>query len=132
MVALYVWDYAGSMELIRRFWDAATALDDRAAALDEAVRFPISAPAPLARLFGDAGLGAVVTFPIDVATDFRDFDDYWRPFTLGAGPAPGYCASLAPDARERLKQKLHDTLPRAADGSIALTTRAWAVKARVG
>ena len=52
------------------------------------------------------------------------------PFTLGAGPAPGYCAKLAPDARERLRQRLHDTLPRAADGTIPLKARAWAVKAR--
>ena len=29
-VALYVWDYADKMELMRRFWDAAIALDPRA------------------------------------------------------------------------------------------------------
>ncbi len=62
---------------------------------------------------------------------FADFEDYWRPFTLGAGPAPGYCASLARDARERLRQKLYDSLPGAADGSIPLRTRAWALKASV-
>jgi hypothetical protein len=62
---------------------------------------------------------------------FKDFDDYWRPFTLGAGPAPGYCASLSPDARERLRQRLSDSLPRQGDGSINLGTRAWAVKAHV-
>jgi SAM-dependent methyltransferase len=28
--ALYVWDYAGGMELLRHFWDAAGALDERA------------------------------------------------------------------------------------------------------
>jgi hypothetical protein len=61
---------------------------------------------------------------------FKDFDDYWRPFTLGTGPAPGYCASLAVDARERLREKLQASLPRAADGSIPLMARAWAVRAR--
>jgi hypothetical protein len=61
---------------------------------------------------------------------FKDFDDYWHPFTLGTGPAPGYCMSLTPEARERLKAKLSDTLPREADGSIRLITRAWAVRAR--
>jgi ubiquinone/menaquinone biosynthesis C-methylase UbiE len=40
-VALYVWDYAQGMELMRRFWDAATALDPGAAQLDEAIRFPL-------------------------------------------------------------------------------------------
>ena len=28
MIAAYVWDYAGQMQLIRRFWDAATSLDE--------------------------------------------------------------------------------------------------------
>jgi hypothetical protein len=39
--------------------------------------------------------------------------------------------SLAPDARERLRERLWDTLPCAPDGSIPLKTRAWAVKAVV-
>ena len=39
-VAVYVWDYGGEMQLIRRFWDAAIALDPAARELDEAVRFP--------------------------------------------------------------------------------------------
>jgi SAM-dependent methyltransferase len=128
VVALYVWDYAGSMELIRRFWDAATALDERAAALDEGARFPISAPDPLARLFGDAGLGDVETFAIDVPTEFRDFDDYWSPFTQGQGPAPGYAASLSDERRNALRETLRASLPIASDGSIRLTARAWAVR----
>ena len=60
---------------------------------------------------------------------FADFDDYWRPFTLGAGPAPGYCLSLDPEAREKLRQRLEDTLPRREDGAIPLSARAWAVRA---
>ena len=60
---------------------------------------------------------------------FRDFDDLWRPFTLGAGPAPGYVASLAPEARDQLRERLRERLPVAADGSIALGARAWAVAA---
>jgi hypothetical protein len=67
-----------------------------------------------------------------VPTVFRDFDDFWRPFTLGAGPAPGYCTSLAPDARERLKETLLASLPYQADGSIAFNAKAWAVKTTVG
>jgi SAM-dependent methyltransferase len=47
-VAAYVWDYAGGMELMRRFWDAAVALDPAAAELDEGRRFGICQPEPLA------------------------------------------------------------------------------------
>ena len=39
-VAAYVWDYAGEMQMMRRFWDAAVALDPPALELDEGRRFP--------------------------------------------------------------------------------------------
>jgi|SRR5215207_3941696 len=41
-VAAYVWDYAGKMQLMRYFWDAAVALDGAVFALDEGQRFPLS------------------------------------------------------------------------------------------
>jgi SAM-dependent methyltransferase len=129
-IAFYVWDYpGGGMELMRAFWTAAAALDPAAKDLAEDRRFPFCTPDGLTALAKAAGLRQVDCVPIEVPTVFRDFEDYWRPFTLGAGPAPGYCVSLAPDARERLKQKLSDSLPRGNDGSIALKARAWALKA---
>jgi SAM-dependent methyltransferase len=131
-IGFYVWDYpGGGMELMREFWTAAAALDPAAKDLTEDRRFPFCTPEGLTALAKTAGLADVVCIPIEVPTVFRDFDDYWRPFTLGAGPAPGYCVSLAPDARQRLKEKLSDSLPRRDDGSIALKARAWAVKATV-
>ncbi len=39
-VAAYVWDYGEGMEVIRRFWDAAIAVDPAARAADEAARIP--------------------------------------------------------------------------------------------
>lgn len=51
VVAVYVWDYAGAMQMMRYFWDAAGALDEAARALDEENRnfylfpvFPILPP----------------------------------------------------------------------------------------
>ncbi len=55
IVALYVWDYADKMELMRYFWDAAVALNPSDHQLDESVRFPICKPEPLAALFGMPG-----------------------------------------------------------------------------
>jgi SAM-dependent methyltransferase len=127
-IALYVWDYAAGMELMRRFWDAAAALDPAAAALDEGTRFPVCAPGPLATLLRDAGVAAVATFPIDVATVFRDFDDYWSPFLGGQGPAPGYAMSLPEERRAALRERLRADLPAGPDGSIRLGARAWAVR----
>jgi SAM-dependent methyltransferase len=91
-VAAYVWDYAGRMELIRRLWEVAAALDAAAAELDEGRRFRLCRPEPLARLLRDAGLIEVAGRPIEVPTSFRDFDDYWTPFLGGQGPAPSYLA----------------------------------------
>lgn len=131
-VALYVWDYAGGMQLMRRFWDAAAALDPRGAELDEGRRFPGCRPEPLRALFEGAGLRAVETRAIDVPTVFADFDDYWQPFLGGQGPAPAYCMSLAEEDRAALRERLRASLPVAEDGSIRLTARAWAVRARRG
>jgi SAM-dependent methyltransferase len=131
-VALYVWDYAGRMELMRRFWDAAIALDTRAVELDEGRRFPICRPEALHRLFEGAGLTQVETRAIDVPTTFRDFDDYWAPFLGGQAPAPAYCMSLDADGQAALRERLRASLPTQADGSIHLVARAWAVKGRKG
>jgi trans-aconitate methyltransferase len=95
LVAAYVWDYAGNMQLMRHFWDAAVALDPQALALDEGRRFPICQPQPLAELFRTAGLSAVEVRAIEIATDFQDFDDYWSPFLGGQGPAPSYAMALS-------------------------------------
>lgn len=131
IVALYVWDYAGEMQFMRRFWDAAAALDAQAAALDEGKRSPICAPDALARLFSGSGFEAVETRSITIPTVFADFDDFWSPFLGGQGPAPGYTMSLTEDARAALRDRLRETLPTEPDGRIALRARAWAVRGRV-
>ncbi|WP_119303395.1 class I SAM-dependent methyltransferase [Dongia deserti] len=128
IVAVYVWDYAGEMQLMRRFWEAAAAIDPVARELDEGRRFPICKPEPLRALFTEAGLRDVRDRAIDVPTVFHDFDDYWSPFLGGQGPAPGYCVSLPETKREALREKLSAELPAAPDGSIALTARAFAVR----
>ena len=131
VIAGYVWDYAGKMELMRYFWDAAVALKPEDLERDEGRRFPICRPGPLKDVFEGAGLKDVEVRPIDVSTRFRDFDDYWTPFLGGQGPAPGYCAGLSEDARRRLRDRLQSILPSAGDGSIPLSARAWAVRGTV-
>jgi SAM-dependent methyltransferase len=131
-IAFYVWDYAGDgLEFLREFWNAAVALDPAAADLTEDKRFPDSTRDGIADLARSGGLTSVEVAAIDVPTVFADFNDYWRPFTLGAGPAPGYCSTLAPEALQRLKERLDASLPRQADGAIHLQARAWAARASV-
>jgi SAM-dependent methyltransferase len=127
--AFYVWDYpGGGLEFVDAFWLAAAALDPVAEGLREDKRFAMCTPDALTALATGAGLARVECTPIEVPTVFQDFEDYWHPFTLGAGPAPGYCASLVPEARQQLKERLQATLPRQPDGSIRLQARAWAVR----
>lgn len=128
-VGAYVWDYAGGMQMMRYFWDAASDLNPTAREVDEGQRFAdIATMKGLGSLFDVAGLTDVRTRSIDVPTIFRDFDDYWLPFLSGQAPAPAYCMSLDDQARAELHQLLRVRLPVEADGTIRLTARAWAVR----
>ena len=131
-IAAYVWDYAGDMQLMRYFWDAAVELNPDAASLDEGRRFPLCRPQALAALFEAAGLQRVAVTAIDIPTLFDRFEDYWQPFVGGQGPAPAYAMALDAAAQGRLRERLRERLPVQADGSIALTARAWAIRARTG
>jgi SAM-dependent methyltransferase len=130
-VAAYVWDYAGRMELMRHFWDAAVSLDAQAAGLDEGVRFPDCQPAALVALFERAGLTGVEVTTIDAPTVFASFEDYWQPFLGGQGPAPAYAMSLDEPARDHLREAVRRRLPLQRDGSIPLIARAFAVRGLV-
>ncbi len=133
VVAVYVWDYAGEMQLMRHFWDAAAALDPAAADLDEGRVFPLCQPNALERLFRDAALADAAVRAIDVPTVFADFDDFWTPFLGGQGPAPAYAMSLNEERRVTLRERIRETLPVQPDGSIHLIARAWAVRGtRIG
>jgi SAM-dependent methyltransferase len=128
-VAAYVWDYAEEgMTMLRRFWDAAAAVNPAAASMDEARRFPLCEPTALADVWRASGLAEIEGRAFMVPTLFRDFDDYWMPFLGGQGPAPSYVASLADTDRERLREHLRATLPASPSGAIALTARAWGVR----
>jgi SAM-dependent methyltransferase len=140
-VAAYVWDYAGKMELMRYFWDAAVALKPEARERDETIgpiyfelvegrRFLICQPDPLRNLFTEARLREVEIESIDVPTHFRDFDDYWSPFLGGQFPAPDYVMSLSEKDRAALRERIRVTLPFSDDGTIRLMARAWAVRGK--
>jgi SAM-dependent methyltransferase len=130
-IAAYVWDYAGKMELMRFFWDAAVELNPDASHLDEGVRFPLCRPEALEKLFAGAGLEGVEVTPIDIPTHFANFDDYWQPFLGGQGPAPAYAMSLDEEARVRLRDRIRERIPTTTNGAIALIARAWATRATV-
>jgi len=130
-VGIYVWDYAEGMEMLRHFWDAAAALDEEAAALDEGVRFPLCKAGQLEALARRAGMEELEARGIEAATVFGSFDAYWQPFLGNVGPAGSYVRSLDAERRGRLEARLRGSLPVDGAGVISLTARAWAVKGRV-
>jgi hypothetical protein len=72
---------------------------------------------------GDARFDAVVS---GLVLNF--VPDPWGPFLGGQGPAPGYATSLDEPGRAALREELRGRLPVAADGSMPLVARAWAVR----
>ena len=130
-VSACVWDYSDGMQFLRHFWDAAAAVDPAARQLDESNRFPLCRRDTLEALFRRGDLDDVRCEPIEIPTVFASFDDYWRPFLGGTGPAPSYVASRGADRRAILARRLEEMLRRGPDGAIALTARAWAVRGSV-
>jgi SAM-dependent methyltransferase len=125
-VAVYVWDYADGMQLMRHFFDAMTDVRPQDRDQDEGRRFPFCTPEGLEGLFRAAGFADVRTREIVVPTVFASFDDYWKPFLGGQGVAPAYLRGLPAADQDALRDAVRDRLPIAADGSISLTARAWA------
>jgi SAM-dependent methyltransferase len=127
VVAAAVWDYAGAMQMLRRFWDEAVARDPAVRSRDEA-NMPLCRPGELSALWSEQGLGEVDEQPIEIVLSFESFDDYWSPFLGGQGPAGAYAAGLPePDRAElrtRLRQRLLGNGP---DRPITMGARAWAV-----
>jgi SAM-dependent methyltransferase len=130
VVGAYVWDYARGMGFIRRFWDAAVAVDPAAAALDQGAQAGVTAAGQLEAAVRAAGFVAVEVHSIAIPTVFVDFDDLWLPFLGGTGGAPGYVTTLDDAHRDAIREQLRRSVAAEPDGSIHLEARAWAVRAR--
>jgi len=127
-VAVYIWDYAGNMAFLKYFWDVVVELNPTASPLHEGRRFLAFNRDQLKDSFSQAGLTEIEITPLEIVTHFIDFEDYWKPFLGGQGPAPSYVAKLTDPERLQLKETLAQRLPINGDGSITLSARAWATK----
>jgi hypothetical protein len=128
-VGAYVWDYQGEMQRLRYFWAAVAAIDPEAATLDPRPHFHTCQPEPLTDLFRAAGLGDIAVDAIDLPMAFPDLDAFWLPHTMvGASAGQRYVSGLDDDRQAALREQLRATLPFAADGSLHVIDRAWAVR----
>ena len=125
VVAAAVWDYRGEMTMLRVFWEAAGAVDERgAAARDERTRMRFGEPKEVVRLWEGAGLRGVEGGEIVVSASYEDFDDLWEPFLAGVGPGGDFAASLEPEAQAALREEYRRRLG-SPEGPFELQARAW-------
>ena len=130
VVAAAVWDYADGMTLLRRFWDAAAALDPDAGARDEGRTMPYCTPGSLGELLEGSGLRGVAVRAVVVDARYDGFADLWAPLEAGVGPSGAYAAALEPVARAALADELRARLG-VADAPFALDARAFVATGRV-
>lgn len=129
-VAGYVWDFGGEMQVVRRFWDAAIAVDGAAAQADQATVFPLCEPEPLRQLFLESGLREVDVRPISVTARFPDFATYWCALMAEDWTGGRFIKSFPDTARQAIRERLYRNLPLQNNGSLDLEARAWAVRGR--
>jgi SAM-dependent methyltransferase len=121
VIAACVWDFAGGMEMLRAYWDAALSVD--ANAPDEATTMRFGREAELSDLFAAGGLVGVREDTLEVTSTYADFDQLWAGFLGGVGPAGSHLTSLSDPQRALVKAALFD---RVGEPSGSFTLRAIA------
>jgi SAM-dependent methyltransferase len=120
VVAACVWDHAGDRGPLNLFWRAARELDPD---VEDESQLAGTREGHLAQLFRAAGLHRVEESALSVSVEHRSFDEWWEPFTLGAGPAGGYATGLDASRRAQLRERCREMMPTA---PFVLTAQAWA------
>jgi len=131
-VGACTWDsIGGGLELSAILWQEAAKLDPTANTRVERPR-RCNSKGELEALWRATGLEGVEETAIEFRTNFTGFDDYWLPFTMGAGPHGVYVESLSSDSRTALRDQLRRRLlGDGPDGPFSLGARAWAVRGMV-
>ncbi|WP_243063900.1 class I SAM-dependent methyltransferase [Humibacter sp. RRB41] len=101
-VAASVWDFAGARAPLSLFWRVARQFDEDV--IDESA-LPGAREGHLLTLFRAAGLRDVSCGQLTVEVPYADPEDWWRPYTLGVGPAGSYLAGLDVSHREALRRR---------------------------
>jgi SAM-dependent methyltransferase len=131
IVSAGVWDYDAGMQMLRFFWDEAVALDPAVEPKDER-HMKLSRQGELGDLWRKAGLVNVREAPLTIDQPFASFDDYWEPFTKGAGPGGACVVSLSEERRQLLEARMRKRLlGDRRDGAFTLSARAWCVRGEV-
>jgi ubiquinone/menaquinone biosynthesis C-methylase UbiE len=126
-IATYMWDFPEGVPL-RPLHQALRSLGieplqppNTAAARQEALQ----------DLWRGAGLVSVETRVIEISIAYENFDDFWDSNVVPIGPHGKAIASMTPELKAQLRQRLHEQLPISADGTITYKAFSNAVMGRV-
>jgi SAM-dependent methyltransferase len=121
VVAACVWDLAGGRAPITPFWLAVRELDP---GVEGETQRAGAGEGLLPELFAQSGLTEIQEIALPVHVEHPTFDEWWRPFTLGVGPAGAYYQKLEPAKQQELEGRLREQLGE----PLTLETRAWAAR----
>ena len=93
----------------------------------------LSRQGQLGDLWKKAGLTNIKEEPLVMDQAYSSFNDYWEPFTNGAGPGGAYVVSLSQGRREQLETRMRKHLLGDRRNSLPFTlkARAWCVRGEV-
>jgi SAM-dependent methyltransferase len=119
-VGVCMWDIAGGgMTMLRMFWSAMKAVKPD---VEGEQRRAGTSEGDIADRLERAGLHGVAGGALEVSVDYLDFDDFWKPFTLGVGPAGQAFAKLEDEEKAAVRGAIRGELP---DGPFTLDARSW-------
>lgn len=122
VVAACVWDHASGQGPLGVFWAAARTLDPGVA--DES-DLAGAREGHLATLFAEAGFRDIESAVLSVSVEHASFEEWWKPFTLGVGPAGSYTNGLEPERQTRLRELCRAQF---SDEPFVVAGRAWAAR----
>ena len=108
VIVACVWDHAGRRGPLAPFWDAAREIVPD---VDDEGHRPGVAEGDLARIFAQAGLRDIEMRTLVAPLTHPTFDAWWEPFELGVGPAGAFVASLDPERRAALRERVRARVP---------------------
>jgi hypothetical protein len=120
-----VWDHAGERTPVSTFWRAAR---DLGLITQDESALAGAREGHLVELFKGSGLRQVEETVLVARVTYSSFDEWWKPFSFGVGPAGAAYLALTPDQRARLRERCEALLPPA---PFELASLAWAARGMV-
>ena len=122
VIAACVWDHAGERTPVSTFFRAAR---DLGLSVQDESALAGAREGHLVELFKASGLRHVEDTVLVARVEYSSFDDWWKPFSFGVGPAGASFVELSPGQRARVRERCQQLLPPA---PFEMASFAWAAR----